>query len=63
MFTALQVSINLFSLAILLMILFDLKYQDELHSPNQFNYIELVHSLMAVLILEVPLGYLPIFRR
>ena len=52
MFTALQVSINLFSLAILLMILFDLKYQDELHSPNQFNYIELVHSLMAVLILE-----------
>lgn len=52
MYTALQVSLNLFSLAILLMILVDLKYQDELHSPNQFNYIELLHALMIVLVLE-----------
>ncbi|HOA15266.1 MAG TPA: GGDEF domain-containing protein [Bacillota bacterium] len=52
MYTALQVGLNLFSIIVLVIIVMDLKYQDELRSVNQEHYVKFICSLMLVLILE-----------
>ncbi len=52
MYTILQVSMNLFGIAILLAILMDIRNQNELSSGKQHHYVRWVYGTIAVLALE-----------
>lgn len=56
--TALQISLNLFSLIILLMVLMDIRNQKELDSVNQEHFLRLIKYTMVTLLLEGAAWYI-----